>query len=206
MKEFGKRLLLVIIAAMSFFPGYSQSEPQESSLLWKISGNNLKSPSYLYGTMHLKDKRLFNFSDSLYHFLEKAEGFYIEVDPAEVFNRVIQQYRNQNSSDQENVKDTKEDSKNEKSNKKDQENSGENLKNDQMDSFMDLYLFNIAMNKGKRTGGLEDYEDQVNEDGELQTEAEDNSEGIEEMIKIYLRQDLDEILYWLTDGSYLITD
>lgn len=206
MKEFGKRLLLVIIAAMSFFSGYSQSEPQESSLLWKISGNNLKSPSYLYGTMHLKDKRLFNFSDSLYHFLEKAEGFYIEVDPAEVFNRVIQQYRNQNSSDQENVKDTKEDSKNEKSNKKDQENSGENLKNDQMDSFMDLYLFNIAMNKGKRTGGLEDYEDQVNEDGELQTEAEDNSEGIEEMIKIYLRQDLDEILYWLTDGSYLITD
>ena len=37
----------------------------QNSLLWEISGNGLKSKSYLYGTIHIQDKRVFQFSDSL---------------------------------------------------------------------------------------------------------------------------------------------
>src|ERR1041384_5121196 len=34
----------------------------KSSLLWKITGNGLKSPSYLYGTVHSFDNRAFTFA------------------------------------------------------------------------------------------------------------------------------------------------
>jgi uncharacterized protein YbaP (TraB family) len=38
---------------------------QEKSLMWEISGNGLETPSYLYGTMHISDKRIFRFNDSV---------------------------------------------------------------------------------------------------------------------------------------------
>ena len=56
-----------------------------NSLLWRISGKGLTRPSYLYGTMHLQDRRLFQFSDSLYYFLEHTDGYAMEIDPDELF-------------------------------------------------------------------------------------------------------------------------
>ena len=38
---------------------------QEKSLMWEISGNGLTEASYLYGTMHIADKRIFQFGDSV---------------------------------------------------------------------------------------------------------------------------------------------
>ncbi len=58
--------------------------------MWRISGQGLKQPSYLYGTMHLQDKRLFNFGDSLYRFLEKAEGFAMEIDFHDYLDTIMQ--------------------------------------------------------------------------------------------------------------------
>src|SRR4051812_34490264 len=60
-----------------------------STLLWKISGNGLDRPSYLYGTMHLQDKRLFQFGDSLYRSLEHVEGFALEIDFREFMDSLI---------------------------------------------------------------------------------------------------------------------
>src|SRR6478609_6658583 len=37
---------------------------QYPSLLWEISGNGLEKPSYLYGTVHTGDERVFAFGDS----------------------------------------------------------------------------------------------------------------------------------------------
>lgn len=42
-----------------------QSQAQEKSLLWEITGNQLNAPSYLFGTIHITDKRVFSWSDSL---------------------------------------------------------------------------------------------------------------------------------------------
>lgn len=39
--------------------------PSQAQLLWEISGNGLKRPSYLYGTMHIGDDRVYDFNDSL---------------------------------------------------------------------------------------------------------------------------------------------
>lgn len=41
------------LALALFFSGITNAQALEKSLLWKISGNGLKSPSYLYGTIHI---------------------------------------------------------------------------------------------------------------------------------------------------------
>ena len=52
----------------------------ENTLLWEISGNGLKSPSYLFGTMHLlcaDDARL---SINLKKAIREADRIYFEID------------------------------------------------------------------------------------------------------------------------------
>jgi uncharacterized protein YbaP (TraB family) len=49
-------------------------------LLWRINGPSLSSPSYLFGTMHLTDSRVFEFSDSVLTALRSTNAFAMEVD------------------------------------------------------------------------------------------------------------------------------
>ncbi|HJT74190.1 MAG TPA: TraB/GumN family protein, partial [Chitinophaga sp.] len=49
-------------------------------LLWRINGPGLQAPSYLFGTMHLTDKRVFEFSDSVLTALRNSSSFAMEVD------------------------------------------------------------------------------------------------------------------------------
>ena len=51
-----------------------------NTLLWRIQGNGLGKPSYLYGTMHVNDPRLFNLGDSLLNAISTSEGFANELD------------------------------------------------------------------------------------------------------------------------------
>lgn len=53
----------------------------EYQLLWEITGPDVKSPSYLYGTIHVKDARVFNFIDSVYVGIDQTEAFALELDP-----------------------------------------------------------------------------------------------------------------------------
>ncbi len=43
-------------------------------LLWEISGNGLKGPSYLFGTMHVSSKLAFHLSDSFYYALKQVDA------------------------------------------------------------------------------------------------------------------------------------
>ncbi|HJV18295.1 MAG TPA: TraB/GumN family protein [Sediminibacterium sp.] len=52
----------------------------QSSLLWEISGNQLKKPSYLFGTFHLICQSDFSISAKLADKLRAAEQFYAELD------------------------------------------------------------------------------------------------------------------------------
>lgn len=49
------------------------------SLLWKVTGNGLESPSYLYGTMHISDKRVFAFDSTVTKALESCEAYACET-------------------------------------------------------------------------------------------------------------------------------
>jgi uncharacterized protein YbaP (TraB family) len=51
------------------------------SLLWEISGNGLKKPSYLFGTMHVSSKIAFNLADSFYLGIRNANVVALETNP-----------------------------------------------------------------------------------------------------------------------------
>lgn len=59
----------------------SAQKKEKPGMLWKISGNGLSKPSYLLGTIHLKDKRMFQFPESLYQAIDQTEGLALESDP-----------------------------------------------------------------------------------------------------------------------------
>lgn len=69
-----------------FLFGFVAAQAQYNSLLWKISGNGLKQPSYLYGTMHTSDSRVFAFTDSAMPYFATTKAYAMELDPKESFN------------------------------------------------------------------------------------------------------------------------
>ncbi len=58
----------------------SQSEQLANSLLWKISGNGLSVPSYLFGTMHILCADNARLSDSLQYAIRTTDKVYFEID------------------------------------------------------------------------------------------------------------------------------
>ena len=73
--------VILLLASLSLI---AQTTRHPKTLLWRISGNGLQSPSYLFGTMHLNDERLFHFTDSVYKAIEKCDGLAIEINPDEL--------------------------------------------------------------------------------------------------------------------------
>jgi uncharacterized protein YbaP (TraB family) len=51
------------------------------SLFWEISGNGLKKPSYLFGTMHVSSKIAFNLADSFYLAIKNSDVVALETNP-----------------------------------------------------------------------------------------------------------------------------
>jgi uncharacterized protein YbaP (TraB family) len=43
---------IVLLVLLGWQPAVAQDSTHESGLLWKITGNGLQQPSYLYGTIH----------------------------------------------------------------------------------------------------------------------------------------------------------
>ncbi len=64
---------LFIICLSLINTAYSQS------LLWKISGKGLEAPSYLYGTIHIQDNRVFLYGDEVKQAFEQANAYAMEV-------------------------------------------------------------------------------------------------------------------------------
>ncbi len=74
MKKYTYILSILLLSALS-------SGAQEyKSLFWSISGNNLKDTSYLYGTMHVQDKRVFNFRDGVMAAFDSADILALELN------------------------------------------------------------------------------------------------------------------------------
>ena len=82
MKTFTKFLLplfaLSIITANA--DAQANKKPLEKSLLWEVSGNGLKKPSYLYGTIHMICKEDASLGDSLLSAIQRSDRVYFEVD------------------------------------------------------------------------------------------------------------------------------
>lgn len=71
-----KRTILVLALLCSAVSLYAQ---RQTSLLWKISGNGLRQPSYIYGTVHSYDKRAFVFRDLVDSYMRTCSAFGMEI-------------------------------------------------------------------------------------------------------------------------------
>lgn len=78
-----KRLIIVSIVLLPYLL-YAQPPVKKKkypSLLWEISGNGLKKPSFLFGTMHVSSKMAFHLADSFYIGLRNADIVALETNP-----------------------------------------------------------------------------------------------------------------------------
>lgn len=70
-----KKAVLLLVALLT---GIVNAQTNEKSLLWKISGNGLTKPSYLFGTIHITcDATL---SDKVKNALDNTEQLCLELD------------------------------------------------------------------------------------------------------------------------------
>lgn len=144
--------ILLLLFSFIYLVGFGQLNFDRSNqLLWEISGKNLKSPSYVLGTIHLNSPKLFNFSDSVYYAFCNTEVFSPEVDIHEIYQlyttplnynllvdasgRIYSRSTFTNMS-----------------------NYGTNKGHPQ---FLDAYFFQIATNSNKRVIPLETIDDQL---------------------------------------------
>lgn len=70
------RIIYILATIMIGFA--SNAQDLEKSLLWKISGNGLEKPSYLFGTMHAVCE--INFDEKLKKALDETTQMYLEID------------------------------------------------------------------------------------------------------------------------------
>jgi uncharacterized protein YbaP (TraB family) len=71
----------VFIIASIFFIFNVQA--QESTLLWKVSGNGLESPSYLFGTMHILCEQDIVSKPSFQQVLAESQTLVLELNPTD---------------------------------------------------------------------------------------------------------------------------
>lgn len=74
----GLRIMRHSLVIVLFF-SCSTLFAQQNSLLWKISGNGLKTPSYIYGTIHSYDVRAFTFKLLAENYINETKSFGMEI-------------------------------------------------------------------------------------------------------------------------------
>ncbi len=82
MKIFGLLTIISLgIAGCNAQPGYTfQKQNNNNTLLWEVSGHELKNPSFLFGTFHLLCKDDIHFSDQLKAAVKTSNEIYMELD------------------------------------------------------------------------------------------------------------------------------
>lgn len=83
-----KNILILFSLCVLGLNSLGQTTNAEKELLWEISGNGLKQKSYLFGSLHSNDKRLFQLGDSVYTALVKTQKVILETDIFGLFNEL----------------------------------------------------------------------------------------------------------------------
>ena len=72
---------ILILCALVLFCLHSFAQTKNSNtLLWRIQNNKNNKVSYLFGTIHLAQKKFIVYSDSVYQAIQNVNTFYNEVD------------------------------------------------------------------------------------------------------------------------------
>lgn len=77
-------LLLTVLFFFNSFVSFAQKETKKQvpvkSLLWQISGNGIKQPSYLFGTIHIMCKNEALLSKEMEKIIASSSAVYLELD------------------------------------------------------------------------------------------------------------------------------
>ncbi len=80
-----KRLSAGLLMSLVAITAIAQQNKENNTLLWKISGNGIDKPSYLFGTIHMLCKDDAYLSNNLMAAIEKADRVYLELDMDNLF-------------------------------------------------------------------------------------------------------------------------
>ena len=168
--------IIVLLLSAGVVIGQKNITNKYPSLFWEITGNGLKKPSYLFGTMHVSNKMVFHLSDSFYYAMKSVDAVALELNPdlwqgqMVHLDKLKQNYANF-------TKSPGEDFLTENSLKlnkyEDELKSALNTepavvnsllyrtykaKEDfEEDTFLDLYIFQTGKKMGKRSAGVENF-------------------------------------------------
>ena len=81
-----KYLVILYAICGSCYLAFGQNYFADRELLWEISGNGLKQKSYVFGSLHSNDKRLFQLADSVYSAMINTNKLILETDVFGLFN------------------------------------------------------------------------------------------------------------------------
>jgi uncharacterized protein YbaP (TraB family) len=92
-----KRLFVVTVVSFLVISCNSQIPTKKktdltsvkSSMLWKIEGNHLKNPAYLFGSMHIVQKRFFHFSDTLKNLILNSDQVIMELGDMPDYSSIL---------------------------------------------------------------------------------------------------------------------
>jgi uncharacterized protein YbaP (TraB family) len=157
------------------------------SLFWEITGNGLKKPSYLFGTMHVSSKIAFNLSDSFYIAIKNSEVVALETNP-ETWQEDMNNYDLESSSSNDgyggssSFSEMPDDYLTEKTlripkyeNKLEMamfskpsvinnllyRTMSDNNSDFEEDTYLDLYIYQTGKKLGKKVAGVEQYEESM---------------------------------------------
>lgn len=80
-----KRLSAGLLLSLVTLTTWAQSSKENNTLLWKISGNGIEKPSYLFGTMHLLCADDALLSSNMRKAISNCDEVYLEVDMNNLF-------------------------------------------------------------------------------------------------------------------------
>ncbi len=170
--------------------GISQQYDPDNQLLWQITGKGLKKPSYLFGSYHSNDTRLFEFSDSTFSAILNAEAIVLEADIYSLFTLY-------DSRDEKIQLEIDANGKPYTSNKK--ASSTKYGNENGRPQFLDAYFQQIAYNSGKKFFPLESVQSQMDAYENItyqnykQFSISTLSLSEENILQTYLRGDIEQM-------------
>ncbi|MBX2949297.1 MAG: TraB/GumN family protein [Crocinitomicaceae bacterium] len=146
-------MFLIFIFLFPFASFSQEKEIQyENKLLWEITTKGKKEKSYLFGSFHTNDKRVFQLSDSVYVALNNSKAIVLETDIYAMFKDWDTRY------DYLNLEYDNEGKPYTKSSSASRTSYGDE---DGMPQFLDLYFMQYGFNANKNFYALEAIEDQM---------------------------------------------
>jgi uncharacterized protein YbaP (TraB family) len=179
------RNILVVLLFVPLF-SWGQDESSTYQLLWEISSDHSKT-SYLFGSLHSNDKRVFNLSDSVFITLDAADMVVLEADIFSAFDWLDTRYGDV---------ELEYDSNGDPFTTSDHATRTAYGDEDGMPQFLDAFFQQYCLNAGKQFVALETVQSQLDllKGSGLSSGYNRNYEsflfGKEELLEMYLEGDI----------------